>query len=220
MKRCIGQLWQAGSGPGFSLRLNQNIDPVILKNTLISALRVYTNFRITPVIVNGRIEAEVLDEIDPVVVKKDGRVRRLLTGDTNQMMIYISYEESAFTLHVFHGLSDLHGISFFIKALLKFYFTETCLCNCELPLPDSADAKAVYEVIMEQSELNKSFGQFDPSKHEIFHLQETTFGKKTTWQGVFEIDVPLDRVPALSKKSESSVVPTLQAIIGHTIRTT
>jgi hypothetical protein len=55
---------------------------------------------------------------------------------------------------------------------------------------------------------------------DVFHLPEENFGKRTTVQHICEIDVPIGPLLALSKNSESSVVPTLHAFIGRAIRKT
>ncbi len=49
-------------------------------------------------------------------------------------------------------------------------------------------------------------------------MPEKSFGRRTTRQRIWEIDVPIEPLLAIARSSKSSVVPTLQAFIGSAIR--
>ena len=200
--------------------LAQEVIPEALEAAFANALRVHTNFRIRPVVVHGRFQAMVDDVKKPPVFKKDGRVRQLGTAETDGLMIYVVYDEKVITLHIFHGLSDFRGIIAFLKTILKFYYHETGQAETVLPEPDSADTIPCMEDIVKAGAPGDPIGMFNPDKDKVFHLPEENFGKKTTMQQICEIDVPLEPILALSKRNESSVVPTLQAFIGRAIRKT
>ena len=199
--------------------LTQKIDPEALEAALLHALRVHTNFRIRPVIVNGRFQAMLDDLKKAPLYAKDGRMRQPGTDDTEGLMLYAEYEEKDITLHVFHGLSDLRGMFAFLNTMLKFYYHESVQTAAGLPEPDSTDTIPCYEKIMERAPGGPA-GSFLPDEVSVFHLPEKTFGKRTTVQRVCEIDLPLEPLLAVSKRSGSSVVPTLQAFIGRAIRKT
>lgn len=198
--------------------LTQEVDPQVLESALASALQVHTNFRIRPVIEDGRITAIVDDVKNPPLFKDDGRPKHLGTDEMDGMLLYATYEERAITLHVFHGIADLLGIAAFTKTLLGFYFNALGLASIDLPEPDSMDTAPIYEAILAQGAPGAPSGIFIAGEHDIFHLPVETYGTDTTRQRMLEIHVPLEPVLALAKESKSSVVPTLEAIVGHAIR--
>ncbi len=200
--------------------LTEKADPRVLESAFLNALKVHTNFRIRPVIVNSKFMAMVEDVTAVPVYPKDDKVRQLATSDTEGLLLYIVYEDNEIDLHIFHGLSDFRGILAFINTMLKFYYSETGQLDCELPEPDSADTTPCFEDIVAQGAPGTPLGLFIPEEDKVFHLPEENFGKRTTRQHICEIDVPLDPLLALSRGSESSVVPTLQAFIGRAIRKT
>lgn len=200
--------------------LTQQVDPQVLESALTSALQVHTNFRIRPVIENGRITAIVDDVKKAPLFKDDGTTKHLGTDEMDGMLLYASYGESSITLHVFHGLADLHGIVAFYKTLLTFYFNALGQISVELPEPDSIDTAPIYEIILSKGAPGEPSNVFVASEHDIFYLPVETFGADTTRQRVLEIHVPLQPMLALAKESKSSVVPTLEAVIGHAIRKT
>ena len=200
--------------------LAKRVVPRALKAALGDALRVHTNFRIRPVIVRGMFQAAVCDVKNPPLFKEDGRVRHMGTAETKGLMLYATYSEKMITLHFFHGLSDFRGFCAFLNTILKFYFHKLGKTEIELPEPDSRDAIPCFENIIEAGAPGEPLGMFDPKEHDIFHIPEENFGKKTTMQHICEIDVPLDPLLVLSRGNESSVVPTIQAFMGRAIRKT
>ena len=200
--------------------LSQKVNVRALKHGLKEALRTHTNFRARPVIVRGRVKAVVKDVNDPPVFPEDGCPRHFGTAQTRGLMLYAAYREREITLHIFHGLADMRGNYGFLKTLMKFYCHEAGLSEPGLPAPDSADTAPVFEEILQENPGEKTIGRFDVKKHDIFHIPEVRFSKRTTLQRRFEIDVPLPPLLTLSKASESSVVLTIQAVVGHAIRKT
>ena len=200
--------------------LAAKIDPLKMGDALLRALGVHTNFRIRPIIARDRFQALVDDVENPPLYEEDGRIRHLGTAETEGLMLYVTYGDGHITLHIFHGLSDFRGILAFLNTLLKFYFYGLGQTGIQLPEPDSADTIACFEDIVEKGAPGKPLGMYNPREHDIFHLPEVTFGKWTTKQHIYEIDVPLEPLLSLSRQSESSVVPTLQAFIGRAIRKT
>ena len=200
--------------------LAKRVVPRALKTALVDALRVHTNFRIRPVIVRGKFQAAVCEVKNPPLFREDGRVRHLGTAESRGLMLYASYGEKNFTLHIFHGLSDFRGICAFMNTILKFYFHKLGQSEIKLPEPDSRDAIPCFEDILEAGAPGDPIGMFDPKEHDIFTIPEENFGKKTTMQHICEIDVPLEPLLVLSRGNESSVVPTIEAFIGRAIRKT
>lgn len=180
----------------------------------------HTNFRIRPVVVGNMFRAAVCDVKNPPLFKADGRVRHMGTDDTRGLMLYVTYDENHITLHFFHGLSDFRGFCAFLNTMLRFYFHKLGKTEIELPEPDSKDAIPCFENILEAGAPGEPLGMFNPGEHDIFHIPEENFGKKTTMQHIVEIDVPIEPLLALSRGNESSVVPTIHAFMGRAIRKT
>lgn len=180
----------------------------------------HTNFRSRPVIVNNTIKATVDDVTELPLFEEDGRTRHLGTNDTAGLLLYVTYSVTDITLHVFHGIADLRGTYSFLHTLLKSYFAELGLAEAVLPEPDSVDTMPFYEHVMSVGSPAAPKGLYNPDEHEIFALPVERFGKDTTRQRLFEIDIPLEPLLALARKSKSSVVPTMQAAIGHAIHET
>ena len=200
--------------------LAQDAEPEALGEALLKALQVHTNFRVRPVVNQGKFMASVEDVKNPPLYREDGRKRRLGTDETEGLLIYVTYTEKMITLHVFHGLSDFRGICAFLKTLLKFYCSGLGIADTELPEPDSQDTGPCFENILEAGAPGDTIGYYVPKEEEVFHIPEKNFGKRTTMQHICEIDVPLEPLLALSRNSESTVVPTLEAFIGRAIRNT
>lgn len=204
----------------FQCTLAQNAEPEALGAALVNALEVHTNFRIRPVVARGQYMASVEEVKRPPLYEETGRKRRMCTRETEGLLLYATYKERLVTLHVFHSLSDFRGICAFINTWLKFYFDKLGLAKVELPALDSADTIPCFENILVAGAPGKTLGYYFPKEEDVFHLPEENFGKRTTVQHICEIDVPIGPLLALSKNSESSVVPTLHAFIGRAIRKT
>ena len=100
--------------------LAQRVRPGELRTAVLSALRVHRNFRARPVIVGRRFLVEISDAEQVTVVSEDGHPRSLGTQETGGLMLYVTYGESRFTLHVFHGLADMRSICALLHTVLKF----------------------------------------------------------------------------------------------------
>ena len=115
--------------------LTQSVRPDELRAAVVSALRVHRNFRARPVIVGRRFLVEDSEAEQVMVVSEaDGLPRRLGTKETGGLMLYVSYGERRFTLHVFHGLGDMRSICGFLHTVLKFY------CHTDDENPPAADS--------------------------------------------------------------------------------
>ena len=179
--------------------LTQSVRPDELRKAVVSALRVHRNFRARPVIVGRRFFVED-SEAEQVMVP-----RNVGTKETGGLMLYVSYGERRFTLHVFHGLADMRSMSAFLHTVLRFY------CHVDddsLPAADSMDTFPCHEHILGGGAPGASEGKFVPQEHDIFHLPERLFSTRTTRQHIIDID----------GESGSSVVPALNAVIGRAIR--
>ena len=133
-------------------------------------------------------------------------------------MLYVSYADCEFTLHVFHGIADLRSIYAFLHTLLKFYFHALGSTQIQCPEPDSVDTFSCYEEILKGGAPGKPIDMIVPEELDIFYLPEKSFGEKTTKQRLFEIDLPLQPFLAFARANKSSVVPALNAVIGRAIR--
>ena len=196
--------------------LTQSVRPDELRAAVVSALRVHRNFRARPVIVGRRFYVED-SEVEKVAVvsEADGLPRRLGTKETGGLMLYVSYGERRFTLHVFHGLGDMRSICGFLHTVLRFY----CHTDDENPpAADSMDTFPCHEHILGGGAPGAPEGKFVPQEHDIFHLPERLFSTRTTRQHIIDIDVPLAPLLAFARESGSSVVPALNAVIGRAIR--
>lgn len=196
--------------------LTQSVRPDELRAAVVSALRVYRNFRARPVIVDRRFLVEDSEaEQVAVVSEADGLPRHLGTKETGGLMLYVSYSERRFTLHVFHGLADMRSICGFLGTVLRFY----CQAGGDsLPAADSMDTFPCHEHILGGGTPGAPEGKFVPQEHDIFHLPERLFSTRTTRQHIIDIDVPLAPLLAFARESGSSVVPALNAVIGRAIR--
>ena len=199
--------------------LAQDVDEQALRQALVTALGIHTNFRVHPVIVDGRPRHEQLDtDIDalPVFVD-DGSVRRMGTVDTFGYLFYLAWDGRRVALRYFHSIADGRGGFAFLSTVLGCYLDARGLIDYAMPAPDSSDTCPAFERILEQMQDVPSFGKFDPKKHDVFSMPIPRYPKGGTLQRVLEIDIPLTPLLLLSKRSVSSVVPTLQALIGHTL---
>lgn len=200
--------------------LNGTVDADALHEALLEAVKVHDNFRTRPVFVDHRFQSAADDADKVLVVREDGRPRRLGIEDTEGLMFYATYADNDFTLHVFHGVADLRGIYAFLKTVLKAYVRILGLSQSNVLQPDNARTDYGVEEVLKAGSPGHTIGRYNPEEHEIFHLPEENFGEETTRQRMFEIDLPLDRMLALTKKNESSVVPAWNAVIGNAIRKT
>ena len=196
--------------------LTQSVRPDELRAAVVSALRVHRNFRARPVIVGRRFLVEDSEaEQVAVVSEADGLPRHVGTKETGGLMLYVSYGERRFTLHVFHGLADMRSICGFLGTVLRFY----CQAGGDnLPAADSMDTFPCHEYILGGGAPGEPEGKFVPQEHDIFHLPERLFSTRTTRQHIIDIDVPLAPLLAFARESGSSVVPALNAVIGRAIR--
>ena len=196
--------------------LTQSVRPDELRAAVVSALRVHRNFRARPVIVDRRFLVEDSEaEQVAVVSEADGLPRNVGTKETGGLMLYVSYGERRFTLHVFHGLADMRSICGFLGTVLRFY----CQAGGDnLPAADSIDTFPCHEHILGGGAPGEPEGKFVPQEHDIFHLPERLFSTRTTRQHIIDIDVPLAPLLAFARESGSSVVPALNAVIGRAIR--
>ena len=196
--------------------LTQSVRPDELRAAVVSALRVHRNFRARPVIVGRRFLVEDSEaEQVAVVSEADGLPRNVGTKETGGLMLYVSYGERRFTLHVFHGLADMRSICGFLGTVLRFY----CQAGGDnLPAADSIDTFPCHEHILGGGAPGEPEGKFVPQEHDIFHLPERLFSTRTTRQHIIDIDVPLAPLLVFARESGSSVVPALNAVIGRAIR--
>ena len=196
--------------------LTQSVRPDELRQAVLSALRVHRNFRARPVIVGRRFYVEDSEaEKVAVVSEADGLPRRLGTKETGGLMLYVSYGERRFTLHVFHGLADMRSICGFLHTVLRFY----CHTDDENPpAADSIDTFPCHEHILGGGAPGAPEGKFVPQEHDIFILPERLFSTRSTRQHIIDIDVPIAPLLAFARESGSSVVPALNAVIGRAIR--
>ena len=196
--------------------LTQSVRPDELRAAVVSALRVHRNFRARPVIVGRRFYVEDSEaEQVAVVSEADGLPRNVGTKETGGLMLYVSYGERRFTLHVFHGLADMRSICGFLGTVLRFY----CQAGGDnLPAADSIDTFPCHEHILGGGAPGVPEGKFIPQEHDIFHLPERLFSTRTTRQHIIDIDVPIAPLLVFARESGSSVVPALNAVIGRAIR--
>lgn len=196
--------------------LTQDVRPDELRAAVVSALRVHRNFRARPVIVGRRFLVEDSEaEQVAVVSEADGLPRNVGTKETGGLMLYVSYGERRFTLHVFHGLADMRSICGFLGTVLRFY----CQAGGDnLPAADSMDTFPCHEYILGGGAPGEPEGKFIPQEHDIFHLPERLFSTRTTRQHIIDIDVPIAPLLVFARESGSSVVPALNAVIGRAIR--
>ncbi len=194
--------------------LTQSVRPDELRAAVLSALRVHRNFRARPVIVGRRFLVDTSEVEQVTVVSEDDQPRNLIK-DTEGLMLYASYGESRFTLHVFHGLGDMRSICAFLHTVLSFY----CHTNDNSQLAaDSMDTFPCHEHILEGGAPGEPEGKYIPQEHDIFHLPEKLFSSRTTKQRIIDIDLPLAPILAFARENGSSVVPALNAVIGRAIR--
>ena len=194
--------------------LTQSVRPDELRAAVLSALRIHRNFRARPVIVGRRFLVETT-AVEQVTVVSENNQPRNLIKDTEGLMLYVSYGESRFTLHVFHGLGDMRSICAFLHTVLSFY----CHTVDDSQLAaDSMDTFPCHEHILEGGAPGEPEGKYIPQEHDIFHLPEKLFSTRTTKQRIIDIDLPLAPILAFARENGSSVIPVLNAVIGRVIR--
>ena len=195
--------------------LEQSVNPDTLREAMLSALRVHRNFRARPAIVGQRFLVDTSEVKQVTVVKESGQPLSLGSKETGYLMIYASYSESRFTLHLFHGLGDMRSICAFLGTVLKFY----CHTVDDSQLAtDSMDTFPCHEHILEGGAPGEPHGKFIPQEHNIFNLPEKLFTTRTTRQRIIDIDLPLQPLLAFARENGSSVIPALNAVIGRAIR--
>jgi len=195
--------------------LTQSVRPDELRAAVLSALRVHRNFRARPAIVGRRFQVDTSEVEQVTVVREDEGPLSLGIKETEGLMLYASYGERRFTLHVFHGLGDMRSICAFLNTVLKFY------CHVgddSLPAADSMDTFPCHEHILQGGAPGEPEGKFIPQEHDIFQIPEKLFSTTTTRQRIIDIDLPLKPILAFARENGSSVVPVLNAVIGRAIR--
>ena len=195
--------------------LTQSVRPNELRAAVVSALKVHRNFRARPVIVGRRFYVENSEAEQVTVISEDGRPRSVGTKETGGLMLYVTYGERRFTLHVFHGLGDMRSICAFMGTVLKFYCHT---CNDSQLAADSIDTFPCHEHILQGGAPGEPEGKYIPQEHDIFNLPEKLFSVRTTRQRIIDIDLPLAPILAFARENGSSVVPALNAVIGRAIR--
>ena len=197
--------------------LSQDVDETALKRATKTAMLAHTNFRTHAYIENGRPQHELL-EVAHVPVFADGQTtRRMGTTDTLGYLFYVAWQGRRVALRYFHSVADGRGGLAFMSTLLGCYLAELGLASIERPAPDGSNTQPTFERILERMEDVPPLGKFDPKRHDIFSMPVQRFPREGTAQRVLEIDVPLAPLLALSKRSDSSVVPTFQALIGRAL---
>ena len=204
--------------------LTQDVRPDELRAAVVSALRVHRNFRARPAIVDRRFLVDT-SEVEQVTVVRNGQPLSLGTQETEGLMLYASYGEKRFTLHVFHGLGDMRSICAFLHTVLKFYCHAADARSAmpfgsskNLPAADSMDTFPCHEHILQGGAPGEPQGKYIPQEHDIFHLPEELFSTTTTRQRIIDINLPLAPILAFARENGSSVVPALNAVLGHAIR--
>ena len=200
--------------------LARDVDETCLKQAVGMAMRVHTNFRTHPYIMDGRPQHELLDGGDVPVFDDDGVVRRMGTVDTYGYLFCVAWRGRRIALRYFHSVADGRGGLAFMHTVLRCYLRELGLIECELPAANSVDTGPTFERILQRMEKIPPLGKFDPKRHDIFSMPVERYPREGTVQRMLEIDVPLRPLLDLSKSSESSVVPTLQALIGRALHAT
>ncbi|MBP3892967.1 MAG: hypothetical protein J6D34_02880 [Atopobiaceae bacterium] len=142
------------------------------------------------------------------------------TADTYGYLFYVAWRGGRVSLRYFHSIADGRGSLAFMCTLLRCYLSEAGCIDVDLPAPDISDTWPVFEHILESMDGVPPLGKFDPKQHDVFSMPVERYPREDTVQRMLEIDIPLEPLLALSKKSESSIVPTLQAMIGRALRTT
>ena len=195
--------------------LTQNVNPDTLRKAILSALRVHRNFRARPAIVGRRFLVDTSEVNQVTVVSEDEGPRSLGSEETEGLMLYASYGESCFTLHLFHGLGDMRSICAFLGTVLKFY----CHTADDSQLAtDSMDTFPCHEHILQGGAPGEPQDKFIPQEHDIFNLPEKLFSTRTTRQRIIDIDLPIAPLLAFARENGSSVIPALNAVIGRAIR--
>ena len=200
--------------------LSQDVDEAALRRALGTAMRAHTNFRTHPVIVDGRPQHVLLNVEDVPLFGGLDTVRSMGTADTYGYLFYVAWQGRRVSLRYFHSVADGRGGLAFMGTLLRCYLRETGCIDVDLPAPDSSDTWPVFEHILESMEGVPPLGKFDPKQHDVFSMPVERYPREGTVQRMLEIDIPLEPLLGLSKQSESSIVPTLQALIGRVLRTT
>ena len=200
--------------------LREEIEESVFKQAVLTAMRIHTNFRSHPVVVNGRVKVSVEDVKQIPVFVEDGIPRQIGTAETEGYLFYFSFSGCKLYLRLFHGLADGHGSFAFLATVLSCYLKETKQIRIDLPEPDSYDDVPVTEQVLKEYAGCAPIGRFNSDDHmdDVFRLSVDRFNEKERKWRVFEIDVPLAPLLSVSKGNESSVVPALEAMIGNSIR--
>ena len=199
--------------------LSETVKPEALKKAVKSALGVHINFRQQPVIDGHSLKILVQEpDLIPVFPASDAPMH-LGTAGTGGMVVYVTYEGCEIVLHVFHGVADARGIYDFLRTLIIYYLYEAGLADCTGTLPKSSDTAPAFEGILSRSAPEDPIGRVDIGRLNTFHIPEKRTEEGMRFQHRYEIDVPLEPLLSLSRASESTVLPTLEAIFGKAIRT-
>ena len=197
--------------------LDADVDEAALGRAVRLAMRIHTNFRTHAAIVDGRPWHELREAGEVPVFADDGRVRRVGTPDTCGFLFYVGWVGRRVALRYFHSVADGRGGLAFLGTVLRCYVAELGLADAVDVAPDSMDTYPAFEGILAKMAGEPPLGKFDPRRHDVFSMPVERYPREGTCQRVLEIDVPLVPLLEISKRSESSVVPTLQALIGRAL---
>lgn len=132
-------------------------------------------------------------------------------------MVYASYEEHSFKMHVFHGIADLRGIYGFMQTLLVEYLRVMGRAECKEYVAKCTDTALVFEELFSREIPAAPDDGAGSKRKRVYHLPEHGSVKGKNTQHQYEIDLPLEPLLSLARASHSTVVPTLQAIFGQAI---
>ena len=198
--------------------LARDVDAPALARAVETALGIHANFRAHALVVDGRPMHEALAVGGSgVPVFADGAPRRMGTADTYGYLFYVAWSRRRVALRYFHSVADGCGGLAFLSCVLGCYLRELGCVDFELPAPDSSDTAPTFERILERMGKTLPHGKFDPRQCDVFSLPVMRYPGGTV-QRLIEIDVPLAALLDLARRSGSSVVPTLQALIARALR--
>ncbi len=118
--------------------LKQKLDLAKLKDAAAKALEEFEEYRVTPVRVNGELYYEPNTKEVPFFPYDDIE-RYFGTDEVNGYLFYILYEDNAFMLSLFHGLTDFKGMWALLLSIIYHYAVNTGLGVPDIRITDAPD---------------------------------------------------------------------------------
>ncbi len=196
--------------------LKHALDLDALKNASRLALNDFPEYMVAPVIRNGEV-LYMFNDRDMAFFPYDETERYFGSEEVNGHLMFILYEDDAFVLSLFHGLTDYKGMCAFLHNLIYYYATGIGreVSDIRAEQPDMDDTER-FDPYSKYCDINSRELIPLPS-NEVFRISEEKIPEKLHRQHEYILSTDAPRFIALSKEWKSSATAVLAALITNAL---